>query len=92
MEFKRDGNWIFATGADGKVIAEVTFPAVRDGLVNLNHTFVDGSLRGQGVAGQLCEAAYEAIKGDGCKALLTCPYAVKWFGERPERSDIVAEE
>jgi predicted GNAT family acetyltransferase len=89
MEFKRDGNWIYAADQDGDVIAEVTFPAVREGLCNINHTYVDKSLRGRGVAAELVEAAYEAIKGDGNKCIPTCPYAVKWFAERPEKNDIV---
>ena len=35
------------------VLAEVTFPVVEPGVVEINRTFVDESLRGQGVAGQL---------------------------------------
>jgi predicted GNAT family acetyltransferase len=91
MEFTRDGNWIYKATEGGDVIAEVTFPTVREGLNNINHTYVDNSLRGQGIASELVEAAYEAIKGDGNKCLATCPYAVKWFGEHPEKTDIVEE-
>jgi predicted GNAT family acetyltransferase len=90
MKFERQGNWIFSKNGDGDVIAEVTFPALRDGVVVIDHTFVDDSLRGRGIAGELVEAAYEAIKADGKKAVLTCPYAVKWFDDRPEKKDIVA--
>jgi predicted GNAT family acetyltransferase len=89
MEFERQGNWIFKRDGGGNVVAEVTFPALRDGVVVLDHTFVDGSLRGRGIAGELVEAAYEAIKADGKKAEVTCPYAVKWFAERPDKRDIV---
>jgi predicted GNAT family acetyltransferase len=92
MEFEREGNWIFKRGDGGDVVAEVTFPNLRDGVVVINHTYVDDSLRGQGVAGQLVGAAYEAIKADGKKAVLTCPYAVKWFADRPEKNDIVVAE
>jgi predicted GNAT family acetyltransferase len=91
MEFERKGNWIFKRDDEGEVIAEVTFPKLRDGVVVINHTWVDGSLRGRGVAGELVEAAYEAIKADGLKTEVTCPYAVKWFNDRPEKNDIVAE-
>jgi predicted GNAT family acetyltransferase len=89
MTFERKGNWIFKRGDDGNVIAEVTFPALRDGVVVIDHTFVDDSLRGRGIASELVEAAYDAIKADGKKAALTCPYAVKWFDDRPEKKDIV---
>jgi predicted GNAT family acetyltransferase len=90
MKFERERNRIFKKGDDGRVIAEVTFPDLRDGVVVIDHTFVDDSLRGQGVAGKLIEAAYDAIKADGKKAALSCSYAVKWFADKPEKRDIVA--
>jgi len=89
MDFKKEANWIYATDAAGDVIAEVTFPRYRDGVVVINHTYVDDSLRGQGIAGQLMENAYDLLKEDGRKAVLTCPYAVKWYREHPEKNDIV---
>jgi predicted GNAT family acetyltransferase len=89
MEFEREGNWIFKRNDKGDVIAEVTFPKLRDGAVVINHTYVDDSLRGQGIASELVEAAYEAIKAAGDKAKVTCPYAVKWFKDRPDKNDIV---
>jgi predicted GNAT family acetyltransferase len=91
MEFKKDSNWIYADDGRGNIIAEVTFPNVRDDVVVINHTYVDDSLRGQGIAGDLVEAAYETIKADGKKCIPTCPYAVKWFSEHPEKQDIVIE-
>jgi predicted GNAT family acetyltransferase len=92
MELKTDSNWIYSADNDGNIIAEVTFPNVADGIVNINHTFVDQSLRGQGVAAQLLEAAYDEIKKTGKKTYATCPYAVKWFDERPDKRDILITE
>jgi predicted GNAT family acetyltransferase len=90
MELKKDSNWIYATDESGNIIAEVTFPNTEDGTVTINHTFVDQSLRGQGVASQLIEAAYDAIKADGKKATPTCRYAIRWFEEHPEKRDILS--
>lgn len=89
MELKQDSNWIYITDDDNNVIAEVTFPNVKDDLVSINHTYVDDSLRGRGVAAKLVEAAYQSIKEQNKKARLTCPYAAKWFEEHPEKNDIV---
>jgi predicted GNAT family acetyltransferase len=89
MEFAREDNRIFKLGEDGGVIAEITFPEMREGVVAIDHTFVDDSLRGQGIASELVQAAYDAIKADGMKAELICPYAVKWFADRPDKTDIV---
>ncbi|MDR1028670.1 MAG: N-acetyltransferase [Clostridiales Family XIII bacterium] len=91
MEYKRDTNWIYATDTSGNVIAEITFPNIGEGVVAINHTFVDESLRGQGIAAELVREAYDAIKAAGKKAVLICPYAVKWFKEHPERNDVVTE-
>lgn len=55
MEFRKEPGRIFSTDETGKLLAEVTFPE-REGVAVINHTFVDGSLRGQGVAGQLLRA------------------------------------
>jgi predicted GNAT family acetyltransferase len=92
MKFERKGNWIFRKDDGGDIVAEITFPNLREGVVVINHTYVDNALRGQGVASELVEAAYEAIKAEGKKAALTCPYAVKWFHDRPEKNDIVTHE
>ena len=89
MEFKCDNNWIYLTDDDDNVIAEVTFPNVEEEVVNINHTYVDNVLRGQGMAADLMEACYDAIKEQGKKAVVSCPYAVKWFDEHPEKNDIV---
>ena len=66
MNFIREKERIFARNQEGRLVAEITF--VRRGdLAEINHTFVDPSLRGQGVAGQLVQAAAEALKEENCK-------------------------
>jgi len=88
MEFQHESGRIFALDGDGKLIAEVTFPTT-DGVADIDHTFVDASLRGQGVAGKLLAAAAEQIRADGLKAKATCSYAVKWFDQHPEEQDLL---
>ena len=88
MEFIYEKSRIFMKDADGTVIAEITFP-ITDGVATIDHTFVDGSLRGQGVAGKLVTATANAIRACGLKAMPTCSYAAKWFADRPEQQDIL---
>lgn len=88
MDFKYEKNRIYLDGEDGKTIAEVTFPDLSKDVVNINHTFVDESLRGQGVAGKLLLAAAEKLRGEGKKAYLSCSYAIKWFESHPDYSDL----
>ncbi|MDE6006211.1 MAG: N-acetyltransferase [Muribaculaceae bacterium] len=83
MDFIIENDRIYALDPSGKLIAEVTFPTVR-GISEINHTFVDESLRGQGVAGKLVKLAAEKITSEGNKIGATCSYAVAWFKRHPE--------
>jgi predicted GNAT family acetyltransferase len=91
MEFIKEKNRIYAKNQAGELVAEVTFPAYREESVVIDHTFVDDSLRGQGVGGQLMEAVYDHLKKDGKSAVLLCSYAVKWYMDHPEKGDIVVD-
>ena len=79
MEFKKETGRIYGEDENGKVIAEVTFPETEPGVFNINHTLVDSSLQGQGIAGKLVQAAVDEIESQGGKVTATCSYAVKWL-------------
>ena len=83
MEYQYETGRIFAMNEAGDVIAEITFPA-KDGVATIDHTFVDSSLRGQGVAGELMRRAVEQIRKDGSAVAATCSYAVAWLEKHPE--------
>lgn len=89
MTFSQDPGRIFARDENGTLLAEVTFPQ-QDGVAVINHTFVDDSLRGQGVAGQLLQAVADTLRREGRKARPTCSYAVHWFDTHPEERDLLA--
>lgn len=76
---------------DGKALARVTFPDRADGTVDIDHTFVDESLRGQGVAGMLMRAVAEELRETGRRAHLSCSYAKSWFEKHPQELDLVVE-
>ena len=87
MDFQKENGRIYAE-RDGALIAEITFPE-EDGVAVIDHTFVDGSLRGQGVAGQLVRAAADQIRDQGKKARAVCTYARAWFDRHPEQADLL---
>ena len=87
MEFQREEGRIYAMDGD-HLLAEITFPD-RDGAADIDRTFVDDSLRGQGVAGQLMRAAVDQIRSEGKKARATCTYAQSWFEKHPEEADLL---
>ncbi len=76
----------------GKVLAEVFFPEEGENRVNICHTFVDESLRGQGIAGQLLERAAKQLRSQGKQAVPTCSYAVLWFEKHPEYGDVLEKK
>ena len=87
MEFQREPGRIYAMNADD-LAAEITFPD-RNGAAEIDHTFVDSSLRGQGVAEQLVRAAVDQIRAEGKQARVTCSYARAWFEKHPEEADLL---
>ena len=89
MEFIHNNNQIAVYTPDYLVVAEVTFPDIDENTVNVNHTFVDDALRGQGVAGKLMEELVKELKESGKKAVLTCSYAIKRFEKHPEYDDLI---
>lgn len=88
MHFHYEPNRIFALNDQGNCIAEVTFPQEGE-AVNINRTFVDPSLRGQGVAGKLMEAVVQVLQEKNQKAKPTCSYAVKWFEKHPQYAHLL---
>ena len=82
MEFQKENERIYYNDKTGKTIAEVTFPETAPGEYTIDHTFVDDSLRGQGVAGKLVQAAVDEIESRDGMVKATCSYAVKWLAGR----------
>lgn len=91
MNYIKEPNQIYLLNPQGERIAEVLFPKQSDTIVVINRTFVDPSLRGQGVANTLLEMAYTSIEAQNLKAIPTCSYAVTWFKRHPERHILLAE-
>ncbi|MDR1647781.1 MAG: N-acetyltransferase [Zoogloeaceae bacterium] len=90
MKFIHESNRIYAQNTTGDVIAEITFPPCGENTVNIDHTFVSDTLRGQGIAEKLMEATCVYLQADGRKVLLSCSYAQKWFQSHPEKEDLLA--
>jgi predicted GNAT family acetyltransferase len=92
MTFIYEQHKIYVQDENGKIIVNATFPLIKDGVVVIDHTYVDPSLRGQGVASELMHHVYKHIKSLGFQAVATCPYAVVWFKKHQEFKDIINEE
>lgn len=84
MEFTCKNNCVYAEDAKGRRLAEITYPRWDEQTVNIDHTYVDPSLRGQGIADTLIRAALDDIKGQGLEVIATCSYAKRWLSQHPE--------
>lgn len=91
MKFTHSKNSIALLSENGKILAEVTFPEIDENTVNVNHTFVDDSLRGQGIAGKLMEELVIELQNSDRKAVLSCSYAISWFNKHPQYKDLICE-
>ena len=76
-----EANRILEKNEAGEIVAEITFPETSPGIFVIDHTFVDKSLRGQGIASKLVQAAVNEIESRDGQVKATCTYAAKWLKE-----------
>ena len=74
---------------DGEVVGYITFPLIKAGVVNINHTFTHTKHRGKGIAKILTDALYDHLKEKNYKAIASCSYADAYFQRYPEKQDIL---
>lgn len=79
LDYRSESNRICLMDESEHCIAEVTFPEVAPHVFDINHTFVDDSLRGQGIAGALVERAVHAIREKHGEIRTSCTYAAAWM-------------
>ena len=89
LKIKKEDYAITLVNELDEVLAYVTFPLVEEGVVNINRTFVDASLRGKGIASKLMDLVYEELVNRNLKARITCSYAVKYFGDNQDKQKIL---
>ncbi|MFO1312359.1 MAG: GNAT family N-acetyltransferase [Burkholderiales bacterium] len=58
--------------------------------LHMVHTEVPRSARGQGIAGQVVQAAADYAEAQGLKVMPLCSYVRDWFRRHPERQGLLA--
>lgn len=89
MELIHEKNRIVVYGRRREVLAEIIMEETEARVVTISHTFVDASLRGQGVAGRLMEEAVRRIRAEGKRLRASCSYADAWMKKHPEEADLL---
>jgi predicted GNAT family acetyltransferase len=86
-ESSRGGAFLYTQ--DGKRVGELTYQRVNEKLVILDHTFVDESLRGQGLARELLDAIVAWARATQTKIRPACSYAVVVFARDKSIADVL---
>lgn len=70
---------MYGRDADGKVLVKGTWVIDEQGAYVVDHTFVDESLRGQGMAGKLMTKIADHFRAIGVQTSGSCSYAKAWY-------------
>ncbi len=62
----------------------------RGGTVELQHTEIDQTYEGRGLAGRLADGALRAIRSRGDRLTVTCPFVTGYLERHPENADLLA--
>ncbi|WP_274308373.1 GNAT family N-acetyltransferase [Solibacillus daqui] len=93
MEFtyrdKGNNYGAFEYELNGERVAEITW-ILRDGVMNMDHTYVSDVLRGQGVAKKLLDAAADYARENNLKMNAICSYVVSAFEKSDTYDDLKA--
>ena len=70
-------NRIYLHDENWNILAEIDFEKIDEKTYNISRTFVDDSLRGQGIGSELVEKAITYLTSKWYKVSATCSYAKK---------------
>ena len=85
MDWKYENGRIYCTDEKGDLMCETTFIRKESGVVDIDHTYVNPILRGQGVAAQMMVVVAEYFRKEGLKTTATCSYANIWLKRHEEQ-------
>ncbi len=92
MNWSYEPGRVYGVDETNTCIAEATYVSLNKNTVDINHTYVDPSLRGQGVAGEMMEAVAQQLRQDGLKAVASCSYANAWLMKhRDSYADVISD-
>lgn len=92
MEIKRGKSKFYIGESESEFTAHITFKNGGNNVIIIDHTFVDPSLRGQGVAALLIEKVVEMAREENLKIVPVCSYAVAVLNRGDKYQDILLKK
>jgi len=89
--FRVEENRTIYLDGKGNTLGEVDYPYISSNVVDVNHTYVDMSLRGKGIASLLLTNALNYFRENNIKVKCSCSYAIKWISNHKEYSYLVVD-
>ena len=80
----------FELVADGETAGLAAY-RVRDGRTVITHSEVDPRHRGQGFGQELARLTLDALRDQGARVVVVCPFFVKYTAEHHDWDDIIDE-
>jgi len=69
--------------------AELAYLDGGDGVLDLMHTFVPRTARGQGIGEAMVERAFAYAREEGMRIRPSCPFVRAWLVDHPEAREIL---
>lgn len=92
MEIKRGNNKFYIGENESEMIAKITWKDGGNNIIVINHTIVDPSLRGQGIAGKLLKEVVDMARKEDLKIVPVCSYAVAKLTRTDEFEDVLHKD
>ena len=84
---------VYGVDETNTCVAEATYVFLDENTVDIDHTYVDPALRGQGVSGEMMVAVAQRLRKDGLKAVASCTYANVWLNKhRDSYPDVISDD
>jgi predicted GNAT family acetyltransferase len=75
---------------EGGEVAYLEFETDSQGWMTIWHTEVPSAVRGQGLASELAQTAFEYAKQNNLRVDVICPLAASFLSKHPEYDSLVA--
>jgi predicted GNAT family acetyltransferase len=92
LKLKKASNGYYVGESAQAAVARITYVSKEPNIIIIDHTFVDPSLRGQGIAMKLVEEMVKFARDNKKKIIPVCSYAVKVLSHDPKYNDVVLKD